>query len=186
MPFAIWLWVKHRYPTWNPGKWKHGLKSAVPCWFNFDPHPFGFLESTSRGQTVDPLRTQSNQSSWAVESAHNKNIRGRGGSCFFIRGQKGVSFFEGTLGWWFKGKPQLQPRLAPFRFEILKVLKKNMTFLRAVDPMLQACVASRGEVSEPATQTEKPLWAARCLIPRKFHFQWAKWKLPLNAKSSKS
>ena len=27
------------YPKWNPGKWKHGLKSAVPWWFNFDPYP---------------------------------------------------------------------------------------------------------------------------------------------------
>ena len=33
-----WLWVTNRYPRWNPGKWKHGPKSAV-CWFNFDPPP---------------------------------------------------------------------------------------------------------------------------------------------------
>ena len=26
----IWLWVKNRYPKRNPGKWKHGPKSAVP------------------------------------------------------------------------------------------------------------------------------------------------------------
>ena len=38
----IWLWVTNRYPKWNPGKWKHGPNSAVPCWFNFEPHPFGF------------------------------------------------------------------------------------------------------------------------------------------------
>ena len=25
-----WLWVKNRYPKWNPSKCKHGLKSAVP------------------------------------------------------------------------------------------------------------------------------------------------------------
>ena len=24
---------------WNPGKWKHGPKIAVPWWFNFDPYP---------------------------------------------------------------------------------------------------------------------------------------------------
>ena len=24
--FFIWLWVKNMYPTWSPGKWKHGLK----------------------------------------------------------------------------------------------------------------------------------------------------------------
>ena len=34
-----WLRVKNGYPKWNPGKWKHGLKPAVPWWFNFDPHP---------------------------------------------------------------------------------------------------------------------------------------------------
>ena len=33
------LWVKIMYPTWNPGKRKHGLKPAVPWWFNFDPYP---------------------------------------------------------------------------------------------------------------------------------------------------
>ena len=30
-------WVKKRYPKWNPGKWKHGLKPAVPWCLNFDP-----------------------------------------------------------------------------------------------------------------------------------------------------
>ena len=34
-----WLWVKNRYPKWNPGKWKHGPKLAVPWWLNFDPYP---------------------------------------------------------------------------------------------------------------------------------------------------
>ena len=34
-----WLWVKDRYPKWNPGKWKHGLKPVVSWWFNFDPYP---------------------------------------------------------------------------------------------------------------------------------------------------
>ena len=34
-----WLWVKNRYPKSNPGKWKHGLKPAVPWLFNFDPYP---------------------------------------------------------------------------------------------------------------------------------------------------
>ena len=40
--FRMWQWAKNRYPTWNPGKWKHGLKPAVPWWswwFNFDPYP---------------------------------------------------------------------------------------------------------------------------------------------------
>ena len=40
-----WLWVKHRYPKWNPGKWKHGPKSAVPCWFYFDPYPTNITEN---------------------------------------------------------------------------------------------------------------------------------------------
>ena len=31
---SIWLWGKSMYPNWNPGKWKHGLKPAVPWWFN--------------------------------------------------------------------------------------------------------------------------------------------------------
>ena len=35
---AIWLWVKKRYPKWNSGKRKHGLKPAVWC-FNFE-HPY--------------------------------------------------------------------------------------------------------------------------------------------------
>ena len=34
-----WLWVKNRYPKWNLGKWKHGLKPAVRWWFKFDPYP---------------------------------------------------------------------------------------------------------------------------------------------------
>ena len=34
-----WLWVKNMYPKWNPGKWKHGLKPAVPWWCNFDADP---------------------------------------------------------------------------------------------------------------------------------------------------
>ena len=48
-----WLWVKKRFPKWNPGKWKHGLKPAVSWWFNFDPYPKvrrpggGFLPSSS-------------------------------------------------------------------------------------------------------------------------------------------
>ena len=25
-----WLWVKNRYPKWDPGKWKSRLKPAVP------------------------------------------------------------------------------------------------------------------------------------------------------------
>ena len=30
---------KNRYPKWNPGKWKHGLKPAVPWWISVDPYP---------------------------------------------------------------------------------------------------------------------------------------------------
>ena len=39
-PNTIWLWVKNRYPKWNPGKCKYGRKPAGPWWLNFDPHPF--------------------------------------------------------------------------------------------------------------------------------------------------
>ena len=35
----IWLWIKTRCPKWNPGKWKHGPKPAVPWLFGFDPYP---------------------------------------------------------------------------------------------------------------------------------------------------
>ena len=39
------------------GKWKHGPKSAVPCWFHFDPHPngwlpFGFPSNASKKGTL--------------------------------------------------------------------------------------------------------------------------------------
>ena len=37
---GIWLWLKKRYPEWNPGKWKHGPKPASPNLFNFEPHPY--------------------------------------------------------------------------------------------------------------------------------------------------
>ena len=33
----IWVWLKKRYPTWNPGKLKQQLKPAVPWSFNLDP-----------------------------------------------------------------------------------------------------------------------------------------------------
>ena len=36
---VVGLWVKDRYPTWNPGKWNQRLKPAVPWWTNFNPHP---------------------------------------------------------------------------------------------------------------------------------------------------
>ena len=36
---ATWVWVENRYPKWNPGRWKHGLKPAVVWWFHFDPYP---------------------------------------------------------------------------------------------------------------------------------------------------
>ena len=36
---ATWLWVKIRYPKWNPSKWK--LEPAGPWWFHFDPYPHG-------------------------------------------------------------------------------------------------------------------------------------------------
>ena len=38
-PLGKWLWVKSRHPKWNPGKWKHGPKPAVPWWFISDSYP---------------------------------------------------------------------------------------------------------------------------------------------------
>ena len=35
---ALWMWVKNRYPKWNPAKWIEG-KPAVPWWFYFGPYP---------------------------------------------------------------------------------------------------------------------------------------------------
>ena len=40
-PHDLAVVVKKREPQMaSPGKWKHGPKPAVPCWFNFDPYPF--------------------------------------------------------------------------------------------------------------------------------------------------
>ena len=39
------VWVKSQYPKWNPGKWKHGPKPAVPSWFNFDPYPYVYVSN---------------------------------------------------------------------------------------------------------------------------------------------
>ena len=36
------LWVKNRYPKWNPSKWKHGSKLSVRWWFNFDHTQFNW------------------------------------------------------------------------------------------------------------------------------------------------
>ena len=37
---VLCVWVTNRVtPKWNPGKWKHGLKPAVPWWFYLDPYP---------------------------------------------------------------------------------------------------------------------------------------------------
>ena len=38
LAMSIWLWVEHRYPKCNPGKWNRGLKPVVLQWFNFDPY----------------------------------------------------------------------------------------------------------------------------------------------------
>ena len=40
-----WVWVKYGYRKWN-GKWKEGLKPAVPWWFNFDPYPGDATEAS--------------------------------------------------------------------------------------------------------------------------------------------
>ena len=33
----IWLWIKDRYPAWDPDKWRHGLKPAVHMLVEFCP-----------------------------------------------------------------------------------------------------------------------------------------------------
>ena len=35
-----WPWVKNGYETWNPGKWKRGLKPAVCWWISLHPYPY--------------------------------------------------------------------------------------------------------------------------------------------------
>ena len=38
--FVNWLWVKHAYPKWNPGKWSQRLKHThFPWWSYVDPYP---------------------------------------------------------------------------------------------------------------------------------------------------
>ena len=46
----IWLWVKNRYPVWNPCKWKSRLKPMVPWWSNSDPCP------STKGPNPSPRR----------------------------------------------------------------------------------------------------------------------------------
>ena len=45
-----WLWVKNRYPKWNPSKWKPGPKPVVPWWFHFDPYPHELRHAITRPQ----------------------------------------------------------------------------------------------------------------------------------------
>ena len=45
--------VKQMYPKWNPGKWKHGLQSAVLWWLNFDPYPIQLFRSGCLQQLAD-------------------------------------------------------------------------------------------------------------------------------------
>ena len=59
-PFTQAIWKAHlsrhgcgstkRYPKWIPGKWKHGLKPAVPWWFHFDPYPHENGKGRDRSQ----------------------------------------------------------------------------------------------------------------------------------------
>ena len=46
--------IKNRYPKWNPSKWKHGPKPAVPWWLNFDPYPYrsSFLLRECQGKPI--------------------------------------------------------------------------------------------------------------------------------------
>ena len=43
-----WVWVKHWYPTWNPGTWKKGLKPAPWVWLILTPY-LGYLPHSFPG-----------------------------------------------------------------------------------------------------------------------------------------
>ena len=57
-----WLWVKNRYPKWNPGKWQHGTpKSPKALWvcplsrvFQGKPKGEHPLKHTAMGQNPNP------------------------------------------------------------------------------------------------------------------------------------
>ena len=74
-PFSTWSkyrweWVKKRYSKWNPVKWKHGQKPAVPWCFNVDPYPDNshvlgapYFASVGFPGSVDSTRT----TAWLVK-----------------------------------------------------------------------------------------------------------------------
>ena len=51
-PYANWVWVKNRYPEWNPGKWKQRLQPVVSWWSNFDPYPICTTNNPNRGKLI--------------------------------------------------------------------------------------------------------------------------------------
>ena len=61
-PDFIWPWVKNGCPKWNPGKWNHGLKPAVPCWLLLTHTHFGRGRSLLDGRLC--LRWASSQRAW--------------------------------------------------------------------------------------------------------------------------
>ena len=46
-----------KYPKWNPGKWTHRLKPAVPRWWIFDPYPCSDNRVASRATGTSGSRT---------------------------------------------------------------------------------------------------------------------------------
>ena len=70
---SIWLWVKNVYPTWNPGKWKHGPKPAVLWWFNCDPYPYPGL---CRKRMDPPISWPEAEN---LSAKHSGKTRRRGG-----------------------------------------------------------------------------------------------------------
>ena len=72
---AMWLWVKNRYPKWNPGKWEHGPKPEAP-WFNFDPYPcrIRFLDSPKWPRCARCFPTYGGATTGLIEKLSAKNV----------------------------------------------------------------------------------------------------------------
>ena len=88
---CFWLWAKNRYPKWIPGKWKHGLKPAVLCWFHFDPRPIWRREKMAPGALS--WLGQNNVSAPALQAIREDSTDGADGAwvwlvrvffCFFV------------------------------------------------------------------------------------------------------
>ena len=57
-----WVWVKHRHPKGNPGKWKQGVNIFDPWWLDFDPY-LNDAYCGNREQTKIPCKYLTNVAS---------------------------------------------------------------------------------------------------------------------------